>query len=433
MRIDLFVKSKAGEIQRRLTHSKKLIAQLAARRSTTADRRIPVGRLERYSRVENDVLKAGEEIKSLARFTSAQRTAFRKLLKKYKKWTGSVQLEDRFRDEVLDDPKDFTKLDLGPLLDDYSSTLQQIRQLYEVSRARQTSVPNAVVAPDAATAAGPSVVADLRAAVESGSKVEFDTAVATVPLSETGTFASYFAHPENLVELQVLLLQHARFFHARSRHNSIASPISQSPRPSSPHLDDSTVADYFAVEADAPERLTKDLGALTVDDREHQPGSTPQKAKFCARWNNDEDASLVYLARAGQRKTATLKRKHVSSFFDRSTTFPSKQVGVDDDATLSLRKGLESDHDVQVLYRFSSSRSRLVSNTLNDQCIEMATLDAGVTIGHGNTDAKSSFPFAVLLVRTEGVQVGGLVAALDQSHLVSSHFSAFSRYIADTI
>ncbi|KAI7114926.1 hypothetical protein KC337_g17373, partial [Hortaea werneckii] len=82
--------------------------------SSAADRRIPIGRLERYGRLENDVLKAGEEIKSLARFTSTQRTAFRKLLKKYKKWTGSNNLEERFRQEVLDDPKSFTKLDLGP-------------------------------------------------------------------------------------------------------------------------------------------------------------------------------------------------------------------------------------------------------------------------------------------------------------------------------
>ena len=74
-------------------HSKSQLKQFACRTPSVADRRIPVARLERFGKLENDVLKAGDEVRSLARFTSTQRTAFRKLLKKYKKWTGSAELE----------------------------------------------------------------------------------------------------------------------------------------------------------------------------------------------------------------------------------------------------------------------------------------------------------------------------------------------------
>ena len=135
--------------------SKKRLKQLASRRIESADGRIAVGRLERYGKLENDVIRIGEEIKSLARFIATQRTAFRKLLKKYKKWTGSTVLEGRFRDEVLEDPKSFTKLDLGFMLDDYSATRQSIRTLYDNYMARSMGAPrmSASTGPERAPAA----------------------------------------------------------------------------------------------------------------------------------------------------------------------------------------------------------------------------------------------------------------------------------------
>ncbi|EMC97196.1 hypothetical protein BAUCODRAFT_68129 [Baudoinia panamericana UAMH 10762] len=142
-RIDLFVKSKAGEIQRRLDHSKRQFRQLSARSTPAVDGRIPVSRLERYGRLENDVLKAGDEIKYLARFSSAQRDGFRKLLKKYKKWTGSTQLEDRFREEVLNDPKSFTKLDL----DRTPSSAASMNNLTDSATAVETTRSDSVTQP----------------------------------------------------------------------------------------------------------------------------------------------------------------------------------------------------------------------------------------------------------------------------------------------
>ncbi|EME44432.1 hypothetical protein DOTSEDRAFT_152287 [Dothistroma septosporum NZE10] len=419
-RIDLFVKSKAGEIQRRLDHSKKQLRQLAARQSKTADSRIPVGRMERYGKLEDDVIRAGEEIKSLARFVATQRTAFRKLLKKYKKWTGSTTLEDRFRDEVLENPKSFANLDLGPLLDDYSATQQSIRTLYE--RQLKKSQGNEPGFDVSRPSPGSSAIKQLQEAVQTGSKVFFDSSLVTVPLGDHGTFASYFVHQENVVELQMLLLQYSHFYLSRSRSSSLATPIT----PESPTVSFGTLgtgfADYHLLAADNLERFAKEQSALTVKDREHLPGSFPQRTKACVRWNNNEDALACLRSRSGVTKSAYLKRKHIQDFFDKEAEFSAKQEAtlVDSAETVQdLRRELLRD-EIKPLFHYSSCRTRLVGLGDNSDGMTLATLDTGITIETGESDSKSKslFPFALLFVRQEGKPKTGLLSALDESYLV---------------
>ncbi|KAM3420682.1 hypothetical protein BST61_g3937 [Cercospora zeina] len=414
-RIDLFVKSKAGEIQRRLEHSKKQLRALAARQAPVADHRIPVSRLERYGRLENDVVTAGEEIKSLARFIATQRTAFRKLLKKYKKWTGSAELEDRFRDDILDDPKSFTKLDLGFLLDEYSATRHSIRTLYD------SQVQYAAGGKKAEAKPTSSAIAQLREAVERDSKVFFDTRVATVPLGQYGTVASYFVHPETIVELQMLLLQHARFHLSRSRQNSIATPISSAPRtPTLPGASPSD-PDYHMLVADDLERFAKEQSSLTVDDREHAAGSCPQRAEAAVRWTSDEDALACLRSRSGNTKSAYLKKKYVRDFFDAKTDFSTEQEEVDTTERVEeLRRELLKDN-TKPLFQYSCSRSRLIGLDDNANGVVMATLDSGITVekaGESTQAGKSTFPFALLIVRQEGQPKSELLTVLDRSHLV---------------
>ncbi|KAH9820947.1 SPX domain [Teratosphaeria destructans] len=419
-RVDLFVKSKAGEIQRRLDHSKRQVRQLSLRNSpnaATADQRIPVSRLERYGRLENDLLRAGDEIRSLARFTSAQRTAFRKLLKKYKKWTGSTDLEDRFRTETLENPKSFTHIDLGPLLDDYSTTLQQIRALFE-----QTTYLAVGKRVSAGSQAGSSVIARLHTAIETGSNNEFDTALATVPLGAEGVFASYFVHPENLVELQVLLLQHSRYFMTRSRSNSITPPVS--PRPGN-EFSFSDAGDFFALEADDAERFAREQNRLTIDEREHQTGSALQTGKVVIRWNTEEEAHVAYSLGRAQTQHVQMRKKHVQTLFAREAQFLARKAAVSDEsepAVAALRRDIENEAWVRPLYMYSSSRTRLLGSGNDQKRITLATLDSGIVIRKvdqdGEAGAMQSFPFAVLLVRQEGHGNDSLLTALDHSHLV---------------
>ncbi|OMP83243.1 hypothetical protein BK809_0004624 [Diplodia seriata] len=139
-RIDLFVRSKSGEIERRLNHVTKQINQFTLRERATSptDRNISERRRQKYGKIEGDVLRAGEEVRSLARFVGAQRLAFAKLLKKYKKWTHSDLLEQRFKQEVLSQPGTFSQADLAPLLNYWSDTLHAVRESYQAGKAPDT-------------------------------------------------------------------------------------------------------------------------------------------------------------------------------------------------------------------------------------------------------------------------------------------------------
>ncbi|OQO05322.1 hypothetical protein B0A48_09090 [Cryoendolithus antarcticus] len=428
-RIDLFVKSKAREIQHRLDDAKKRLRHLSSR-SLAADRRVPVTRLERYGRLENDVLKAGEDIKSLARFTGTQRTAFRKLMKKYKKWTGSVTLEERLREQVLDDPKSFTKFDLAPLLDVYSGTLHDVRTLYETKVQQpmsggQDSNGQTPQAEHASLAALHQHMSDI-------SRTDFDTAFAAIPLGETGTFSSYFVHPDNVVELQVLLLQHARYLDPRSRANSVAAASDSSQPPlsrvgSGSSLTQSQAGMFHALLADNAERFVQEQGALTVDEREHSVGSTPQRAKICARWSTGDEEAVI-AARIGQSSllSTRLKPKHFATLFNTKLPLPTRRASLQ--AKMSdlekIREVLASGN-TRPLYQMNTARSRYVGLSNTAENVLLATIDTNVTFASPSLEEKqkesdnaSRFPFAVLQTRQEGALPSDLAKILDHSHLV---------------
>lgn len=418
-RIDLFVKSKTGEIQRRLDHAKRQLKQLSARKARAAEAGIPIARLERYSRLESDVLKAGDEIRSLARFTGTQRTAFRKLLKKYKKWTGSTNLEVRFRDEVLDDPKSFTKLDLGPLLDDYSETLQDIRNLYENRIQQAAARRNPKAAPPTPAQ---STIEQFKEALRDQSRVQFDTAIATIPLGQHGEIANYFVHPENVVELQILLLQYMEYYTSRSRNNSAATPVSPLTPTRSFSNPTASPADYFMLVADDSERLAQEQSAVTVSKREHAQGVVPQMAKAFIRWNNAEEGVLSIRSTPVKVKSASLKRKHIDTFFDKNAPPPKKVEVNDGDTLLALRTEIMKDRAVRPLYRLSTCRSRFSGINVSAKSLTLATFDSSIVMKAASdtkgTDKGTEFPFAVLQVRKEGAAACELISALNTSHLV---------------
>ncbi|RYC53771.1 hypothetical protein CHU98_g12437, partial [Xylaria longipes] len=112
-RAGLFVTSKADEISRRLRHLSGLAHQLMLK---CADPRgLSTKRQRRFAKYQTQVEECGQDTHALGRFVDAQVTAFRKILKKYKKWTGSTTLGSRFRDNVLDHPKSFTHYNFAPL------------------------------------------------------------------------------------------------------------------------------------------------------------------------------------------------------------------------------------------------------------------------------------------------------------------------------
>ena len=83
-------------------------------------------RQQRFAKYEQDLLQCGDDIRSLRRFVNAQVVAFRKILKKYRKWTGSSTLGARFRDNILSHFKSFTRRDFAPLESQYNDLLETL-------------------------------------------------------------------------------------------------------------------------------------------------------------------------------------------------------------------------------------------------------------------------------------------------------------------
>ncbi|KAI1778101.1 hypothetical protein F4818DRAFT_456077 [Hypoxylon cercidicola] len=106
-RVGLFVTSKADEIARRLLH------QLIVRCNDAGG--VSPKRQRRLAKYALQIDECEDDIKALRRFASAQVIAFRKILKKYRKWTGSTTLSIRFKENVLSSPKSFTRRDFHPL------------------------------------------------------------------------------------------------------------------------------------------------------------------------------------------------------------------------------------------------------------------------------------------------------------------------------
>lgn len=126
-RVGLFVSSKADEVARRLESYQRDFLRLRARCEYNNGKPMSQKRREKFARYDNQITKCGEDIKSLQRFVDAQRTAFRKILKKYRKWTGSRSLSERFNNEILGDPKSFTRRDFEPLLSKYNDLIANVR------------------------------------------------------------------------------------------------------------------------------------------------------------------------------------------------------------------------------------------------------------------------------------------------------------------
>ncbi|GKT97374.1 SPX domain-containing protein [Colletotrichum tofieldiae] len=123
--VDLFVSSKADEISRRLHHISDQVQKLIVTYTEEGDR-VSLKQHRRFAKYERDLLRCGEETLALAHFINAQITAFQKITKKYKKWTGSPTLGARFRENVLANPKSFTRRDLNNLQARYEELLNAL-------------------------------------------------------------------------------------------------------------------------------------------------------------------------------------------------------------------------------------------------------------------------------------------------------------------
>ncbi|KAL8869128.1 MAG: hypothetical protein Q9174_004501 [Haloplaca sp. 1 TL-2023] len=480
-RVDLFVQSKAGEIQRRLVHLDKQIGQLQQRYTSQPTGRISVKRLEKFSKAEEAAEKAGEEIKSLARFVGVQKLAFVKLLKKYKKWTGSPSLDARFRKKVLNKPGTFSTRDFQPLLTQYTDVLVAVRAPFNQSSGTVLAQPNSKAStrtgPSTATETSPrildpiahdrtsasqqvrkgvtSTASRIQQACQDASDVRFDTALATLPMGSYGGRACYWIHPDHLIELHVLLLQYTRLRRASnwSPGGSTADGSRQRSRRGSPNTNGHGLIsggeeDAGLVVCDELDSFAQRWSNASISDSEESTGKVPEKAAASIRYNSNSEATLAVDTSRGATGSprapqsfavSMIKKKAIRFLFDsshqQSVRKESHQDQSSDDNNLQqIRRWLPDNPSIRPLAQLQCKRTRFVGLKNQGTSGIWVTLDRDIHMRRTARDFFSntggeldllgttygdcpSFPFAVLEVRFEGGAQTSFLDALDKTHL----------------
>lgn len=294
----------------------------------------------------------------------------------------------------------------------------------------------------------PSSAADLQAAWEHGTNLEIDTALATIPYGCSAANAAYWIHPDNIVQIHVLLLRYTRL---HKSNETIPSPES----PSSPR------GSISGFPAKSPSRTDEELGIIicddlqsfaqrqnseTISDSENRAGFTSEKAAASIRYTPNGDTIVVVGAAtkdAGQSRDsnrepstskARLKRKAVQRLFNASS---GDQGSIVDGSMGSqqVSQWLAVHKEVQPLVQLRLRRTRFVGLKNSATNGLWATLDKDISMrscspellasdegfdmmnGIGKRDSEV-FPHAVLEIRTEGLYDTDVIAALDLSHLV---------------
>lgn len=384
-----------------------------------------------------DSTRAGEEIRSLSRFRVAQRTGFHKILKKYKRWTKDRELEHRFKSEVTSSPASFFQLDLGYLLDQYIDVLGAIRAPLDDSGASSPfPEPN-----------HRSVTSRLSRAIGEGSEVDFDAALTSIPLGSRGSRAVYWIHPDHIVEVEVLLLQHMRL-HSSSNTRTTTPKDSSNATPLR-RKSSATVDKYLGNEDDVgliildhPETFALKQNSSTIGSSEETPGALATKAEGSARWTSSDDVAVVFglssqqpSHASDQLSIAKLKRKQLQALLDAEDRLSAQANGNEEETTQEntsmIQKWLVEHNDPRPIAGICSKRTRFVGlhNTFSgglwaslDRDIFMnssvhKSLGSDDWFSEARTDS-TAFPHAVLEIRREGSHSMGLIQHLDRSHLV---------------
>lgn len=471
--------------------------------------KLSVRRLERFSKTEETILKyvvsshttiygsadtlcrVGEDIQALSRFVGAQRLAFQKLLKKYKKWTSSSDLGHRFQKDVLDRPTSFTKKDFGSLLTQWAEVLAAVRAPFNagphwqprsaektesILRAEEPNTRNMSRAKPVQgdILQGPlqkgqhtaSNTKDIHSMCENLSNLDFDTAFTVIPVGHTACKAVYWIHPDNLIQVHVMLLQHTRLY--RTNSTAPSPPNTSSPRSSR----SGSINSYWSaltsradeetgvIICDDLQRFCKCQSSATISDSENLRGNILEKAAASIRYCFTGEAIAVMGKSShptdrfvGERSgfvRAKLKRKAVSHLFSEDPIQPSKrrhsyQSGIsngiadrksDTGQDIEMIRKWFCDHkDIQPLVQLHMKRTRFVGLRNSETGGVWATVDKNIAMRRCSKEALTSgddfltfeeegkagfenFPYALMEIRCEGQAATDLIVSLDESHLV---------------
>ncbi|OQU96661.1 SPX domain-containing protein [Cladophialophora immunda] len=413
--VTLFLRMKRGEIDRRLSSLKKQISIL---RTFADERALEVNavagvRGRKYRRLTQECEELGDLIQKVARFASAQKIAFRKILKKYTKWTGSTTLQTRMDVEVFSS---------NQLQTDYSDYLQELAEQTAIlteklatstlPRHHQESPPSQQQNRTPVSALRSPIVKINNALSQAPSA--FDAAVMTVPYGEAAGSAFYWIHPDNLDEARALIQRHMKKDDSAaptpSRRDSEGSLIPR--RNTSFSASNSTLT--YMVFLDNAQRFVKDQSSVR-----------PSRIAVSAYWTFDKDAAVTLAGlspNSSGEKALLLDREDLGIALDRDSrlTGGSKE-------TTTVQRYLVEHRDVKPLAEVQTYRTRYSGMTNTADVSNWATLDTSITFGAVDMQhlgelqplpqTSHTFPHATLHIRWEFARTPAVVRALDDSHL----------------
>ncbi|KAJ9653260.1 hypothetical protein H2198_007563 [Neophaeococcomyces mojaviensis] len=408
--IALFLRSKSGEIDRRLSYLEKSVK--AAKRSVNVYSGRPTLLARKYQRLAYDAEQISEDIQALTQYAAVQKTAFRKILKKYKKWTNSDGLQTRMENEVFSE---------GQLQIDQTEQMKKLStQLSRIAELENTMLNQAPTRQDRKSVASQmsleSPVSQISNAAQT-SLLHFDSAMASVPFGEAAGTATYWIHMDNLDEAMVLLLRYMRDANVPSRLSRADSATSvKSDLSNLNHVQDSK--EVHAAFFDNAQRFIQDTSA-----------HSPSKAALVARWSAGKEA-VVDLSdmqlRSDAKTTLTVRRKELMPVLDRSEVSTKDKKSSNTVNLRTIKDWLSQHRDVKPLAHSQSSRSRYLGITNSAEVGTFAVLDAHVSFSPYFRDIMSSmprstdsnpFPHAVLEIRWEFGRRPEVVRAFDATHL----------------
>lgn len=403
--IALFLRSKYGEIERRLAYLDKSVR--SAKRSANLYSGRPSLQARKYQKLVQEAEAIGEDIQALSRFAAVQKTGFRKISKKYRKWTNSSALQERLVADVFSTNQ--LDLNLSDQMQHLSAQTAIIKNLEDELLYPDQQGPDRRTS----TIQLESPVTQITKAAQLG-PLNFDAAVASVPFGESSGTAAYWIHMDNLEEARVLLLRYMRDLDlpntlSRESSSDTLTNTSFASRPETP-----TRACYF-----------DNMYRFAQDTTTH----APSKIAMCARWSHSKQA-LVTLAdmspRSDTSSTIPVKRKDLSIALDREQDMPKERSA--NAANINVVKDFLSQHrDVRALAEQGSTRTRLSGLNNSSEVGTFAVLDSNISFGplvlkeilesERNSANNHAFPHAVLQIRWEFGRKPEVVRAFDTTHL----------------
>lgn len=370
-------------------------------------------------------------------------------MKKYRKWTKDRDTERRFKSEITSSSDSFYQLDLGYLLDQYIHVLGALRANFDTLGAPRLPLDNAKASPP---------LLEFAKATNAGTDVDFDLALSLTPLGTSGTKATYWVHPDHVVETTVLLLQHMSLFPGLNETAANNLPQRNIQRSTSFSNTESRHDDKNAaglVVLDHPEWFAIKQNASTVGSIEETAGTIQVKAAGNVRWAASGNAAVVVnldLRATKEPMIARLKRKQLAQFFDASSPLHRQQDlelqhqdqgknSTEENGVNTTCEWLKEHDEVRPIAGICSKRTRFVGLHNNHYGGIWAILDEDIfmkstiykNLGDDDWAAAAreesiAFPHAVLEIRREGIRAANLIQTLDRSHLVCSDYSASISY-----